>query len=85
MNTGAEGAIAAFPTPQDLWMRCFPTGNDWRDRFAAVPFETGGGKWQPRYCQHNAITAVREAIARGDTRILLALATGTGIADRPVL
>ncbi|WAP69943.1 EcoAI/FtnUII family type I restriction enzme subunit R [Jiella pelagia] len=78
MNTGAEGDIAPFPTPLDLWTRCFPDGNDWRDRFGTVPFETGGGKWQPRYYQHNAITAVLEAIAKGDSRILLTLATGTG-------
>ncbi|RAP59218.1 type I restriction endonuclease subunit R [Oleiagrimonas sp. MCCC 1A03011] len=79
MHTGTEGDIALpFPTPQQLWDRCFPEGNDWRDRFGAVPFETGGGKWQPRYYQHNAITAVLEAIAKGDQRILLTLATGTG-------
>ena len=67
MQTGAEGDIALpFPTPQELWLRCFPEGNDWRDRFGAVPFETDGGKWQPRYYQHNAITAVLEAIAKGD-------------------
>ena len=64
MQTGAEGDLALpFPTPEELWQRCFPEGNDWRDRFGAVPFETGGGKWQPRYYQHNAITAVLEAIA----------------------
>jgi type I restriction enzyme R subunit len=79
MTTGKEGDIALpFPTPQELWARCFPEGNDWRDRFGAVPFETGGGKWQPRYYQHNAITAVLEAIAKGEQRILLTLATGTG-------
>ncbi len=79
MRSGAEGDIALpFPTPQELWLRCFPEGNDWRDRFGAVPFETGGGKWQPRYYQHNAITAVLEAIAKGEQRILLTLATGTG-------
>lgn len=79
MNTGGEGDISLpFPTPQELWTRCFPEGNDWRDRFGAVPFETGGGKWQPRYYQHNAITAVLEAIAKGEQRILLTLATGTG-------
>ncbi|MGB5851159.1 MAG: DEAD/DEAH box helicase family protein [Rhodanobacter sp.] len=79
MQTGTEGDIALpFPTPQELWARCFPEGNDWRDRFGAVPFETGGGKWQPRYYQHNAITAVLEAIAKGEQRILLTLATGTG-------
>lgn len=79
MQVGSEGELASpFPSPQDLWQRCFPTDNDWRDRFGAVPFETGGGKWQPRYYQHNAITAVLEAIAKGDQRILLTLATGTG-------
>ncbi len=79
MQSGKEGDIALpFPTPQELWTRCFPEGNDWRNRFGAVPFETGGGKWQPRYYQHNAITAVLEAIANGEQRILLTLATGTG-------
>ena len=79
MHTGKEGAIAPpFPTPDELWQRCFPTGNAWRERFGAVPFETGGGKWQPRYYQHNAITAVLEAIAKDQQRILLTLATGTG-------
>ena len=79
MQSGAESDIALpFPTPHELWQRCFPEGNDWRDRFGAVPFETDGGKWQPRYYQHNAITAVLEAIARGEQRILLTLATGTG-------
>lgn len=79
MHTGAEGDIALpFPSPEQLWLRCFPEGNDWRERFGAVPFETGGGKWQPRYYQHNAITAVLEAIAQQRERILLTLATGTG-------
>lgn len=79
MHTGAEGETALpFPSPQQLWLRCFPEGNDWRERFGAVPFETGGGKWQPRYYQHNAITAVLEAIAQQRERILLTLATGTG-------
>lgn len=76
MDTGAEGDIALpFPTPEHLWLRCFPHGNDWRERFGAVPFETGSGKWQPRYYQHNAITAVLEAIATDRDRILLTLAT----------
>ena len=79
MHSGREGDLALpFPSPEDLWQRCFPQGNAWRDRFGAVPFETGGGKWQPRYYQHNAINAVLEAIANGRDRILLTLATGTG-------
>ena len=79
MHTGEEADLALpFPTPQELWLRCYPLGNDWRERFGAIPFETGGGKWQPRYYQHNAITAVLEAIAQDRKRILLTLATGTG-------
>ncbi|HET7611411.1 MAG TPA: DEAD/DEAH box helicase family protein [Rhodanobacteraceae bacterium] len=79
MATGREADLALpFPSPEDLWQRCFPHDNAWRDRFGAVPFETGGGKWQPRYYQHNAINAVLEAIANGRNRILLTLATGTG-------
>lgn len=79
MATGAEGDLdRPFPSPQALWDTCFPEYNDWRERFGAVPFETGGGKWQPRYYQHNAITAVLEAIAQGRRRMLLTLATGTG-------
>lgn len=78
-STGTEGDLQLpFPGPQELWDRCYPEGNDWRERFGAVPFETGGGKWQPRYYQHNAITAVIEAIAQEERRILLTLATGTG-------
>ncbi|MGB3710477.1 MAG: DEAD/DEAH box helicase family protein [Erythrobacter sp.] len=78
-HTGKEADFdLPFPGPQELWDRCFPQGNDWRDRFGAVPFETEGGKWQPRYYQHNAITAVLEAVAQEKRRILLTLATGTG-------
>ncbi|MGR3621053.1 EcoAI/FtnUII family type I restriction enzme subunit R [Pseudophaeobacter sp.] len=79
MATGTEGDLSLpFPSPDDLWNQTFGKANAWRDRFGAVPFETDGGKWDPRYYQHNAITAALEAVARGDDRILLTLATGTG-------
>lgn len=80
MVTGKERDVepADFPTPDDLWGRVFPYDNDWRDLFGGVPFSSDGGKWEPRYYQHNAINAILEAIAKGDTRILLTLATGTG-------
>lgn len=77
-KTGIEREVAGPPSPDDLWARTFQADLPWRNRFGAVPFETGGGKWQPRYYQHNAISAALEAIAKGDTRILLTLATGTG-------
>lgn len=79
MTTGAESdMVLPFPTPDDLWDRTFTVQNNWRERFGAVDFETDGGKWELRYYQHNAITAALEALAKGDRRILLTLATGTG-------
>ncbi len=78
MHTGAEREVDAVPPPSELWDRCYPTGNAWRDRFGQVPFETDGGKWQPRYYQAGAVNACLEAMADGDKRILLTLATGTG-------
>lgn len=77
-QTGIERDIDGPPSPDDLWARTFGEENEWRNRFGAVEFERGGGKWQPRYYQHNAITAALEAIGKGDRRILLTLATGTG-------
>jgi type I restriction enzyme R subunit len=78
MATGAEGDVAAFPTPDELWNLTFAEANAWRDRFAAVPFEDKGGTWQGRYYQDIAIGRVLDAIADGRDRILLTLATGTG-------
>ena len=80
MATGVEDDDLAlpFPSPDDLWSRTFSDHLFWRERFGEVDFETDGGKWEPRYYQHKAINAVLEAVARGDDRILLTLATGTG-------
>jgi type I restriction enzyme R subunit len=78
MEAGEEGYIDRYPTPDELWAEVFRTPNEWRDRFAAVPFEERGGTWQTRYYQHNAIENTLEAIAGGKERILLTLATGTG-------
>lgn len=79
MVSGVEGDMELpFPTPDELWDRTFADHNIWRERFGAVDFETDGGKWELRYYQHKAITAALEAVAKGDRRILLTLATGTG-------
>jgi type I restriction enzyme R subunit len=78
MQTGAEGYVERYPTPDELWARVFATPNAWRDRFAAIPFEERGGAWQVRYYQHKAIENALEAVAAGKDRILLTLATGTG-------
>jgi type I restriction enzyme R subunit len=78
MQTGKEGEVSGFPTPEDLWNRTFAEQNDWRNRFAEVPFEPCGGKFGGRYYQEIAIDRVMEAIATGRKRILLTMATGTG-------
>ena len=82
MQTGAEGPVDEYPTPEALWTETFGseqnTTENWRERFGRVPFEDRGGYWQPRFYQHNAINQALEAVAAGRERILLTLATGTG-------
>ena len=69
-----------FPAPEELWRRY----RVWRgleeesDRLALEPYyEDPAGK-QPRYYQRVAIQRAVEAIARGQRRVLLVMATGTG-------
>lgn len=89
MLTGREGEVDRWPTPDELWRTtALPVGDvaaeavitlsEWQDRFGTVPFETRGGRWDPRYYQGIAIQRTLDAIARGQQRILLTLATGTG-------
>ena len=82
METGDEGYVDAYPTPDEVWNAIYGASDAseryWRDRFSAVPFDDKGGQWQPRYYQHNAITNALDQIAKGKDRILLTLATGTG-------
>jgi len=78
MQTGKEGEVVRYPTPDELWKMTFGKENAWRDRFTAVPFEDKGGSHPTRYYQDIAIERVMEAIAADKTRILLTLATGTG-------
>ncbi len=78
MATGAEGDVAAFPSPDELWGLTFAQANIWRDRFATVPAEDKGGSWTLRYYQEIAVNRVLERVAVGTDRILLTLATGTG-------
>jgi type I restriction enzyme R subunit len=78
METGGEGHVSAWPSPQELWAATFPAQNAWRDRFAAVPFQEKGGDWALRYYQFNAVNKALERVQDGGRRILLTLATGTG-------
>ncbi len=43
METGKEGEIFQYPTPDELWNMTFAKQNRCRDYFAAIPFEDRGG------------------------------------------
>lgn len=78
MKSGKEGLVTNFLSPEELWTKTFAEQNDWREKFANVPFEDKSGSWQLRYYQEIAVQRTVEAIAQGKDRILLTLATGTG-------
>jgi len=69
-----------FPGPDLLWAKY----REWKGLSAAEEqivlepyYDDGSGK-EPRYYQRNAINAAVEAIAKGQDRVLLVMATGTG-------
>jgi len=78
MTTGREGIIDRFPTPEELWDKIYSSYNEWKEKFAAVPFEDINGTKIARYYQEIAINKTLEAIAEGKQKVLLTLATGTG-------
>lgn len=78
MKTGEEGLVTDFLSPDELWNKTFSEQNEWREKFANVPFEDKSGTWQLRYYQEIAVQRAVEAIAKRKERILLTLATGTG-------
>ena len=72
--------LEEFPTPQELWdrYRAWRGLDEESNRLSLQPqYQDPGGK-EPRYYQRVAIQRVVEAIARGQRRMLLAMATGTG-------
>lgn len=84
--TGEQRLVDEFLSPDALWQLSFDPATGvaepdfapvWRQRFAQISFESKGD-WTPRDYQENAINNALEAIAQGENRILLTLATGTG-------
>lgn len=78
LKTGAEGLVNDYLSPDALWNKTFAEQNQWREKFAAVPFEDKSGSWQLRYYQELAVKNTLEALANNAQRILITLATGTG-------
>jgi type I restriction enzyme R subunit len=72
--------LDAFPSPAILWekYRTWKGLNPEQERLVLQPYYDDGSSKEPRYYQRNAINATVEAIAKGQNRILLVMATGTG-------
>ncbi|MEE4151457.1 EcoAI/FtnUII family type I restriction enzme subunit R [Pseudomonas viridiflava] len=73
--------LDAFPSLSDLW----PLYQQWKGlfepdavRLIEQPYYTDGSGREPRYYQRVAINRAIESIARGQQRVLLVMATGTG-------
>jgi type I restriction enzyme R subunit len=75
-----EIPLTQFPSPEELWQR-YSTSKGYTSAQESVTtcdyYEDGSGK-TPRYYQLNAINRTVDAIARGENRLLLVMATGTG-------
>ncbi|MXQ11249.1 EcoAI/FtnUII family type I restriction enzme subunit R [Microvirga makkahensis] len=76
-----ELRLNAFPAPNELWAlyqqwKSFTTPEAMK--LVEQPFHTDGSGKEPRYYQRVAINRAIEAIAKGQSRVLLVMATGTG-------
>lgn len=82
MLTGTERELTLdeFPSPEELWQRYkkFKGINEEQEKLITEPYYFTAGDKTPRYYQLNAINRTIEAIAKGQKRILLVMATGTG-------
>ena len=78
METGHEGEVQRYLSPDELWNLVFARKNAWRDCFTMVSFPDKSGSWDLRFYQEIAVNRVLERIAEGGDRALLTLATGTG-------
>jgi type I restriction enzyme R subunit len=69
--------LGQFPSPEELWQR-FCAWKGWTPEVRQVTESDYAPSKTPRYYQLNAINRTVEAIARGQNRVLLVMATGTG-------
>jgi type I restriction enzyme, R subunit len=85
-RTATSGAIETnlhldeFPAPATLWARY----REWKglppdaEPVVLQDYYSDGGEKGPRYYQASAVNATIEAVAKGQNRLLLVMATGTG-------
>ena len=84
--TGKERSFGMdeFPTKEELFTRFLSESNQGQgfsdDELKVIdqPYCTGQDIYPPRYYQRNAINRTVDAVARGEKRMLLVMATGTG-------
>lgn len=79
-----ELSLEEFPTPDELYARFKQYKNDGSEitqpeiDIIEQPYYTSDKTYPPRYYQRIAINRTLDAIARGENRLLLVMATGTG-------
>jgi len=75
-----ELSLSEFPSPDELISRYYAAKGITEEEKKIInqPYYTSQSTHDPRYYQMNAINRTVEAIARGQQRILLVMATGTG-------
>ena len=68
-----------FPSPDELWRqyRAWKGLDEESDKLVRQPYYSDPGK-EPRYYQRVAVQRAVEAITRGQRRVLMVMATGTG-------
>lgn len=84
--TGKERTfpLDAFPTETELISRFKQESNDGaglsdvQEKLIAQPYYSSQSTYSPRYYQRIAVNRTIDAIARGQNRLLLVMATGTG-------
>lgn len=80
-NIEKELTLGEFPTPVELWERYKKykgIATEEQERISSQDYFFDGSNRSPRYYQQIAINRTVEAIAKGQQRILLTMATGTG-------
>lgn len=80
-NIERELSLGEFPSPQTLWQRYKKYKGiitEEQERITTQDYFFDGSGRTPRYYQTCAINRTVEAIAKGQDRILLTMATGTG-------
>ncbi len=83
-ETGAEieseFPLESFPSPTELWQRYknFRNIKDNEEELISQPYYLDTSGKEPRYYQAEAVNRTIEAVAKGQNRLLLVMATGTG-------